>query len=275
MRHPAPTRFASPAASPPSGDCRTWVELTVVADDNLAALQAGQRASRYRDRAVAALRPSAQSVGRLVRPPARSQRWWLRILAKRGAECGTPTQTVKSISDSAPMPSCRTLPRSGRVRRRGLDRAGSRICRRVINPLHIGRCLRIAGWIWRPGGTAPVAGLLRNTETTCQLAALDPRSTRRLDGRTDAPADLLIRLHWLSYRRRPPGTADPTPSVERRGPAGTRSSADSPTGSHAAGGCRGTVQRTAIPASALPRARVEPFDRPVMIIRRSLSSNGR
>lgn len=50
---------------------------------------------------------------------------------------------------------------------------------------------------WRPGGTAPVAGLLpQHGNHVPALTALDPRSTRRLDGHTDAPADLLTRLHW-------------------------------------------------------------------------------
>ena len=48
-----------------------------------------------------------------------------------------------------------------------------------------------------PAGTAPVAGLtLERGNQRPALQALDPLSTRRLDGHAQAPADLLQRLDW-------------------------------------------------------------------------------
>lgn len=157
-----------------SGDCRTWVRLTVVADDNLAALQA--RSARIpckrprRSRRAGSPTICAKSVGRLVRPhPTRSQRWWLRILARRGAECGTPTRITLRHIGSAPMPSCPIrCPRSGRVRRR---RPGSR-WRSHMPPGH----QPATRWPL-PAHCGPIGGLAaphrwpacsRNTETTCQ-----------------------------------------------------------------------------------------------------------
>lgn len=48
-----------------------------------------------------------------------------------------------------------------------------------------------------PGGTAPVTGLtLERGNQRPALQALDPLSTRRLDGHAQLPADLLERLDW-------------------------------------------------------------------------------
>jgi type VII secretion protein EccE len=49
----------------------------------------------------------------------------------------------------------------------------------------------------QPGVTAPVSGLTpQQGNQRPALTALEPSSTKRLDGHTDAPADLLTRLDW-------------------------------------------------------------------------------
>lgn len=55
-----------------------------------------------------------------------------------------------------------------------------------------------------PNGAAPVAGLtLERGNQRPALQALDPLSTRRLDGHTQAPADLLERLDWPATTQGP------------------------------------------------------------------------
>lgn len=90
-----------------------------------------------------------------------------------------------------------------------LDRAGDRICRRVINPLHGGRCLRIAdrlaAWRHRTGGRpAPATRKPRASPDSLGSAIHPP--TRRAHRCSCRPADPAALAY--SYRRRPPGTAD-------------------------------------------------------------------
>ncbi|BCO38103.1 type VII secretion protein EccE [Mycobacterium heckeshornense] len=65
----------------------------------------------------------------------------------------------------------------------------------------------------RPSGSAPLPGLTpQNGNHWPALTALDPLSTRRLDGHTELPASLLERLRW-------PSVAGPAPSRPRHAAA--------------------------------------------------------
>jgi type VII secretion protein EccE len=94
------------------------------------------------------------------------------------------------------------------------------------------------------------------------LAALDLLSTQRLDGHTDAPADLLMRLRWPT---RPAGAhRAPRAASRTLSPAGSWSSgADSPADSRAARDYRETSATHSDPnaAKALRRGPVEPYGR--------------
>jgi type VII secretion protein EccE len=116
-----------------------------------------------------------------------------------------------------------------------------------------------------PQAGAPLPGLTPQCGNhRPALAALDLLSTQRLDGHTDAPADLLTRLRWptrVAGAHRAPQAASRTSSH-----AGSRSSgADSPADSRAARDYRETSARHSDPnaAKALRRGPVEPFGRPV------------
>ncbi len=198
-----------------SGDCRTWVGLTVVADDNLAALQARSARIPCRDRAgrgAPARRPSARNrlggwYGRTRRDPSVGGCGFSRDVARNaahrlGLRCGISGQRQCRVA--------RYVARDPVASGAGdLDRAGDRICRRVINPLHGGRCLRIAdrlaAWRHRTGGRpAPATRKPRASPDSLGSAIHPP--TRRAHRCSCRPADPAALAY--SYRRRPPGTAD-------------------------------------------------------------------
>ncbi len=194
-------RFASPAASPhPATAGPGW--LTVVADDNLAALQARSHPCKRPRRSRRACKPSARekSVGRLVRRTRRAPSVGGCGFSRDVAECGTPTPRC-GISGQR---RCRVADfRCPRSVASGARRPGSR-WKSHMPPGHQPATrwprLRELRTDWRPGGTTGGKPAPATRKPRASLTALDPRSTRRLDGH--AAADLLTRLRWLLHRRR-------------------------------------------------------------------------
>jgi ESX secretion system protein EccE len=114
-----------------------------------------------------------------------------------------------------------------------------------------------------PRAGAPLAGLTPQCGNhRPALAVLDLTSTQRLDGHTDAPADLLTRLRWPT---RPAGAHRAQRAASRTlSRAGSSSfGADSPADSRAVRDYRETSARHSDPnaAKALRRAPVEPSGR--------------
>lgn len=189
-----------------SGALETWIGLTVSAVDNLAALAA--RSARI------PLREAAEVAARR--------------LADHLRELGWDTQTVASgdVPEVLPFESEKAARETWRSVRHGDSDhvAAYRIIAdsalpetltevRAQQAREIWTALEIAGsgsgapytvaaaCAFRTddalGGAAPVAGLtLEAGNQRPALQALDPLSTRRLDGHVEAPGDLLARLNW-------------------------------------------------------------------------------
>ncbi|WP_242670375.1 type VII secretion protein EccE [Mycobacterium decipiens] len=186
-----------------SEDCQTWIGLTVAADDNLAALQA--RSARI------PLQETAQVVARRLADHLREAGWEAntagpddipQLVAPDSREtwrgvCQAESDYVAAYRFSADATLSETL-----------SAIWSHPARETWTALEIAgaagfqtRYTVAAACAFRtdsqPAGAAPVAGLTpQRGNQRPALTALDPRSTRRLDGHAEAPADLLTRLQW-------------------------------------------------------------------------------
>ncbi|MEQ6323670.1 type VII secretion system ESX-3 subunit EccE3 [Mycobacterium canetti] len=186
-----------------SGDCRTWVGLTVVANDNLAALQARSARIPLQETAQVAARRLADHLREIgweagtaapdeipALVAADSRETWRGM---RHTDSDYVAAYRVSADDELPdtLPAIRSRPAQETWTALEIAYAAGSSTRYTV----AAACaLRTDS---RPGGTAPVAGLIpQHGNHVPALTALDPRSTRRLDGHTDAPADLLTRLHW-------------------------------------------------------------------------------
>lgn len=187
-----------------SGAPETWIGLTVSAVDNLAALQArSSRIPLHETAEVAARRLAdhlreigfdANTVGAEDVPE---------VLAFESDRTARETWRAVQQDGSDYVAAYRITPGSGLPETLAAVRAQQ--AREIWTALEIadsGAHYTVAAACalrtdTAPGGAAPVAGLtLERGNQRPALQALDPLSTRRLDGHTQAPADLLERLNW-------------------------------------------------------------------------------
>ncbi|MEB4208385.1 type VII secretion protein EccE [Mycobacterium sp. 94-17] len=178
----------------------TWVGLTVSAPDNLAALRArSPRIPLHETAQVAARRladhlreigweataVAADDVPRLLTSNPR-ERW-------RGVQRGASDYLAAyqiQVDDALPETLEAIRAYSARETCTALEIAGDKSRPTVA----VAAALQTEAG---PSGKAPVDGLTpKRGNHLPALAALDLLSTRRLDGHTVAPADLLARLHW-------------------------------------------------------------------------------
>ena len=178
----------------------TWIGLTISGVDNLAALQARSSEIPLHETAQVAARRLADhlreigweagvvapdDIPRLLSPDARET--WRGL--QRGASDyvaayqvrvdGFLPKTLDAIRSEPARETCTALEIAGDRTRRTLAAACAFL---TDSP---------------PQGGAPLRGLTpQHGNHGPALMALDPSSTQRLDGHTDAPADLLARLHW-------------------------------------------------------------------------------
>ncbi|MEE6178801.1 type VII secretion protein EccE [Mycobacterium sp. 050134] len=178
----------------------TWIALTLSAVDNLAALRArSPRVPLHETAQVAARRLAdhlreigweagtvgADDVPRLLSPSARET--WRGV--QRGASDYIAAYRVR-IDDALPgtLDAIRTHP--ARESCTALEIAGD-----PARPTVAAACAFLTET--PPAAGAPVAGLTpQSGDQRPALSALDLLSTTRLDGHTEAPADLLALLRW-------------------------------------------------------------------------------
>jgi type VII secretion protein EccE len=178
----------------------TWIGLTVSATDNLTALQArSSRIPLHETAEVAARRLAdhlreigwdvstvgADDVPRLVTPNVRETWGALQrgesdyVAAYQVNVDEALQQTLEAIRSHPTRETCTALEIAGD----GIRNTVAAACAFLTET--------------PPAGGAPLAGLTpeRGNQRPA-LMALDLLSTQRIDGHTDAPADLLTRLHW-------------------------------------------------------------------------------
>lgn len=196
----------------------TWIGLTISAVDNLAALQARSARIPLHETAQVAARRLADhlneigwdaavvtpdDVPRLLGPDAREG--WRGV--QRGASDYIAAYQIP-VSESLPQTLDAIRSHAAREICTALEIAGD-----AAHPTVAAACAFLTDM--PPGRTPPVTGLLpQRGNHRPALLALDLSSTHRLDGHTDAPADLLARLGWPM----PAGGAHRAPLAE---PAGT------------------------------------------------------
>ncbi|MDP7722809.1 type VII secretion protein EccE [Mycobacterium sp. TY814] len=187
-----------------SGATDTWIGLTVSAVDNLAALQARSARIPLHETAEVAARRLAdhlREVGFDANTVAAED--VPEVLAFESGETARETWSAVQLSGSDYVAAYRVKADDGL----GVTLAAVREqqARETWTALEIAdagthRTVAAACALRTdaaPGGTAPVAGLtLERGNQRPALQTLDPLSTRRLDGHTEAPADLLERLDW-------------------------------------------------------------------------------
>lgn len=185
------------------GACETWIGLTVSAVENLAALQARSSRIPLHETAEVAARRLADHLreigfdANIVDPEQVPE-----VLA---FESKAARETWRSVQqgDSDYVAAYRITPDSAlpetlaavRAQQAGeiwtaleIADSGGRHTLAAACALHTDAA---------PGSAAPVAGLiLERGNQRPALQALDPLSTRRLDGHAQAPVDLLERLNW-------------------------------------------------------------------------------
>ncbi|HTX94285.1 MAG TPA: type VII secretion protein EccE [Mycobacterium sp.] len=178
----------------------TWIGLTISAVDNLAALQARSPQIPLHETAQVAVRRlvdhlreigweattvAPDDVPRLLTSNAR-ERW-------AAVQCGASDYVAAyQIRADTTLPQTLDAIRSYPVRETctALEIAGD-----GTRPTVAAACAFLTDT--PPGRTPPVAGLTAERGNHLPaLHALDLLATRRLDGYTDAPADLLARLYW-------------------------------------------------------------------------------
>jgi type VII secretion protein EccE len=187
-----------------SGDRETWIGLTLSAVENLAALQA--RSSRI------PLHETAQVAARRLADQLREIGWDANTVA-----CEEVPEVLASQSEKASQETWRAV-RQGdsdyvvayRVNvDAGLSETLAEVRSQQVREVWTALEIAGAGTLYTvaaacalrtdaaPGSATPVPGLtLQRGSQRAALQALDPLSTRRLDGHTRAPADLLARLDW-------------------------------------------------------------------------------
>ncbi|MEB3984404.1 type VII secretion protein EccE [Mycobacterium sp. 663a-19] len=178
----------------------TWIGLTVSAADNLTALQARSPRIPLQETAEVAVRrladhlrelgwpaglADADDVPRLLDENARETWRGVRrfdsdyVAAYRVSVDGAWPETLAAIRSYPTRETFTALEIAGRAP--GVTIAAACAFRTETPPKR----------------GAPLTGLTPQRGNHCPaLAALDPLSTRRLDGHTDAPADMLARLDW-------------------------------------------------------------------------------
>ncbi|QLL09956.1 type VII secretion protein EccE [Mycobacterium vicinigordonae] len=189
-----------------SGRRETWVGLTVSAVDNLPALQA--RSSRI------PLHETAEVAARRLADHLREIGWDAgtvvpedvpELLATQSGKAARETWRSVQQNSSDYIAAYRVTADSALADT--LSKVRSQQAREIWTALEIApgdrgtRYTVAAACALRtdaaPTGAAPTAGLtLERGNQGPALAALDPLSTRRLDGHTEAPADLLSKLDW-------------------------------------------------------------------------------
>lgn len=194
-------RITSRAAA--SGEQETWIGLTVSAAANLAALQA--RSPRI------PLHETAQVTARRLADHLREIGWDAGVVAPEDVPQLLATDSRETWrgmrrNDSDYLAAYQVsvdaaLPET-------LDAIRSHPADETWTALEIAEAGRSAAAYTvaaacafrtdtRPDGVAPLAGLiLQRGSQWHSLSALEPTSTRRLDGHTDAPDDLLERVVW-------------------------------------------------------------------------------
>ncbi|ORA10549.1 type VII secretion protein EccE [Mycobacterium arosiense] len=200
----------------------TWIGLTVSAPDNLAALQARSPRIPLRETAQVAARRLAdhlREIGWEATPVASDgiprlltnnprERW-------RGVQRGASDYLAAyriEVGDALPETLAAIRAHSVRETCTALEVAGDK-----NRPTVAVACAFQTET--GPDGKAPVDGLTPQRGTHLPaLAALDLLSTRRLDGHTAAPADLLSRVHWPTlaggaHRASPGETGDNADTV--------------------------------------------------------------
>ena len=182
----------------------TWIGLTVSAADNLTALQARSPRIPLRETAEVAVRRLADhlreigwdagmvgpdDVPRLLTPNVR-ETWGAvqrgesdYVAAYQVSVDGALPETLDAIRSHPARETCTAL--------------------EIAGPGSGGRSTIAAACAFltetAPNSGAPLAGLTpQSGNHRPALAALDLLSTQRLDGHTDAPADVLTRLHWAA-----------------------------------------------------------------------------
>lgn len=186
-----------------SGDRETWIGLTLSAADNLAALQARSSRIPLHETAQVAVRRLADhlrengwdtstvgegDVPEVIAPEARET--WRAV-----RESDSDYVAAYRVSVDSALPERLTAIRSHPARETwtafeiaGVSGSGGHFTFAAACAYRTDE---------RPGAAGPVGGLTpqRGSQWPA-LLALDPLSTRRLDGHTAAPADLLTRLAW-------------------------------------------------------------------------------
>ena len=198
------------------GACQTWIALTVSAADNLAALQArSSRIPLHETTQVAARRLAdhlrengweasmarPEDVPRLLEPDGR-ETW-------RGVQHGSGYAAAYRVSADDALPDTLDAIRSypARVSWTALEIAGAggSGARHTVAVA----CALLTDA--PPAAAAPLSGLTpQRGNHQPALMALDLLSTQRLDGHTEAPADMLTRLDWPT----PPAGAHRAPLTE-------------------------------------------------------------
>jgi type VII secretion protein EccE len=186
-----------------SDERKTWIGLTVSAADNLAALQA--RSSRI------PLHETAQVAARRLADHLREIGWEAgtvgsedipQLLAPDSRETWREVRQSDSdyvvayrVNVDAALPETLDAIRSQPARE-------TWTALEIADPTGSGTYYTVAATCafrtdTQPGGAAPLAGLTpqRGSQRPA-LMALDPSSTQRLDGHTDAAKDLLTQLVW-------------------------------------------------------------------------------
>lgn len=218
-----------------SGRRETWIGLTVSAVDNLAALQA--RSSRI------PLHETVEVAARRLADHLREIGWDAstvapedvpELLTTQSGKAGRETWRAVQQGSSDYVAAYRVTVDSALADT--LSRVRSQPAREIWTALEIapgdgGAPYTVAAAAAlrtdaAPAGSAPTAGLtLERGNQGPALAALDPLSTRRLDGHAEAPADLLANLDWptpaAGRTARP--TARPRPRSSRWGKVGPQS----------------------------------------------------
>ncbi|HZU46932.1 MAG TPA: type VII secretion protein EccE [Mycobacterium sp.] len=180
----------------------TWIGMTVSAADNLAALQARspqipltkttevavrRLADHLREHGWTVSTAAADDIPRLF-PRSARESW--RGIRDRHTEC----VAAYRVNVDAALPDMLAAIRSHASRETwtALEISGDQ-----DRPTLAAACaFRTEG---RPSASAPLPGLTpQNGNHWPALMALDPLSTRRLDGHTDVPVSLLERLRWPS-----------------------------------------------------------------------------
>ncbi|ORB11432.1 type VII secretion protein EccE [Mycobacterium noviomagense] len=194
----------------------TWIGMTVSAVDNLAALQARSSQIPLAETTEVAVRRLADHL--------REQGWTVSTAAaddiprlfSRSAREGwrgvrdrhTEYVAAYRVNVDSALPDMLAAIRSHATRETwtALEISGTK----DRPTLGVACAFRTEG---KPSGSSPLPGLTaQNGNHWPALMALDPVSTRRLDGHTDVPVSLLERLRWSS-------TAGPAPSRPRHAAA--------------------------------------------------------